>query len=176
MKKIIAIMLILIFCMIPAGCGSSDVKTDESQPVSDEKADAVREEVVNLVNNEFPAISEKRDSAVQVFNDFFSEGDSADRDVWGPKLTDAVNEYDQYLLRLKSIGTTTEEGTGLLSLYVGSAELQFKAMQDIADATNEMDSDKLNSARSSLAESHDMMDEYDRKLLEICNKYGILIN
>lgn len=175
-KKIWAAVLTMAFLILPlSGCGSKSDTTTEGQ---NSDGASVQEEVVKMVNEDLPSIAADRDKAVAAYNAYFeSEPTASASDAWKNTLqNDALVSYDTYLANLGNITYQNQEVESLKDLYQQSAELQRDAIQDVVDALNSADSEKLESANVKIHNSMVYLKQYEDGLKSLCDQYGIVCN
>lgn len=167
MKKklyIFAITAVMVFSF--AGCG----KKGKNEAV-DVKAD-----VIEFVNEELAAIDEKRSSAVDVYNSYFSDK-KVNLDIF---LSDmervAIPNMEEYMKDLNAIETGTDEVENLKELYSLGAQFQLDAMNKVVLAIKEENPDYLTEASEMIKQSESYFGEYEAQLQLLAVDNGININ
>ena len=168
MKKFY-IMLITV-CMVCslAACGKKD---DDKDDYAEIKAD-----VIEFVNEELPAIEGDRNTAVSIYNSYFTS-DNTDLEHFSSDLQNtAIPAMDTYMNNLNSIEVSTDEVKALKDLYTQSAQKQLDAMKKVAASINEQNPDYLAEADTLIAESESLLLQYQTQLRTIALDAGITIN
>ncbi|MBQ9277185.1 MAG: hypothetical protein IJ224_00980 [Lachnospiraceae bacterium] len=172
MKKkfyIIAIMT-LIVCMF-TGCGK---KKEES--VSEDSNKALKDDIVEFVNNKLPSIEGDRENAVAIYNSYF-ESDDVDLAQFSSDLQGtAIPDMQNYINSLTSIDVSTDEVKNLKDLYLQSAQKQLDAMNKVAAAINEENPDYLVEADTLIKESEDLILQYQTQLRTLAMDNDIVVN
>ncbi len=170
MKKILALVLSLAMVLSFAGCG----KKDEGETSTEEGAVAVQEEIVQLVNVDLPGLADKRDSAVAIYNDYFSDSASKDSETWKNQLeNEALASYNEYLESLNNLNYENAEVINLRDLFIKSSESQRDAIQYVVNAISDVSTDNLDLAQESIKDSETYMKMYQEELKSLCEKYNI---
>ena len=172
-KKFMAFIIALAMVLVIAGCGKKEddaaVETDNGSSSA-----SVQEEIVKLVNTDLPGIAGDRDSAVNVYNQYFADGADQDSEAWKTKLeTEALVSYDTYLDNLKALSYENAEVNNLKDLYVKSSEGQRDAIQHVVNAISEVNTDELDAAQQSITDSQTYLKMYQDELTRLCESYGI---
>ncbi|SEQ55605.1 hypothetical protein SAMN02910369_02010 [Lachnospiraceae bacterium NE2001] len=172
-KKFMAFIIALAMVLVIAGCGKKEddaaVETDNGSSSA-----SVQEEIVKLVNTDLPGIAGDRDSAVNVYNQYFADGADQDSEAWKTKLeTEALVSYDTYLDNLNALSYENAEVNNLKDLYVKSSEGQRDAIQHVVNAISEVNTDELDAAQQSITDSQTYLKMYQDELTRLCESYGI---
>jgi hypothetical protein len=153
-----------------AGCGS---KTSEE--AADPYAE-LRNEVVTFVNEDLAAISSERDEAVSVYNAYFTS-DNKEPDAFLSTLNnDAIPKMQNFVNELDAIETTSEEVTNLKNLYLQGSQKQLDAMNKVAQAISEENTDYLTEADTDITDSKSYFTQYESQLKLIAIDCNITIN
>ncbi len=171
MKKklhIIALTACLVLSM--AGCGK---KKEEATEASNS---ALKDDVVEFVNVELPAIEGDRDNAVAIYNSYFTS-DNVNLEQFSSDLQNtAIPDMETYIANLTNIEVSTDEVKSLKDLYLQSAQKQLDAMNKVAESINEQDPDLLTEADGLIKESEDLIVQYQTQLRTIALDNDITIN
>lgn len=167
MKKklyIFALTAVMVFSF--AGCGKKG---------KDEAVD-VKADVIEFVNEELSAIDEKRSSAVDVYNSYFSDK-KVNLDIF---LSDmervAIPNMEEYMKELDAIETSTDEVANLKELYSLGAQFQLDAMNKVVLAIKEENPEYLTEASEMITQSESYFGEYKAQLQLLAVENGISIN
>ena len=170
-KKFMTFFLALSMVLLLVGCGK---KEEEAASTDDSATASVQEEVVKFVNTDLPAIAGDRDSAVNVYNQYFTQESDQDSEAWRSKLeTEALASYNSYLDKLNALSYENAEVNNLKDLYVKSSEGQRDAIQHVINAISEVNTDELDAAQQCITDSETYLKMYQDELTRICNSYGI---
>ena len=101
-KKFMTFLLALSMVLLFVGCGKKDEEEVATEAAAGTKS--VQEEIVQFVNTDLPAIAADRDSAVNIYNQYFADGSDQDSEAWRSKLeTEALVSYNTYLDNLNAL-------------------------------------------------------------------------
>ncbi len=171
-KKFMTFLLALSMVLLFVGCGKKDEEEVATEAAAGAKS--VQEEIVQFVNTDLPAIAADRDSAVNIYNQYFADGSDQDSEAWRSKLeTEALVSYNTYLDNLNALTYENAEVNNLKDLYVKSSEGQRDAIQHVINAIAEVNTDELDAAQQSITDSETYLTMYQDELTRICNSYGI---
>lgn len=150
-----------------AGCGKN----------KEEDATAkLRDEVVTFVNEDLASISAERDEAVAVYNNYFTS-DNKEPDVFLDSLNnDAIPKMQSFIDDLNAIETESDEVTNLKNLYLQGSQKQLDAMNKVAQAITEENTDYLSEADDDIAESKSYFTQYESALKLLAIDCNITIN
>ncbi|MGN0151006.1 MAG: hypothetical protein ACI39Q_00910 [Wujia sp.] len=155
-KKIYAAALTLMLACAVVGCGKKEDKDDPKA--------AVRQDVVEFVNDELPAISADRDHALGVYNSYFENDDVDIKSFLSDLQNTAIPEMETYITNLSAIEVATDEVTGLKDLYVQCAQKQCDAMKMVASAIEEENPEFLTQADEMISEASGLLTQYESQL------------
>ena len=177
MKRRSAILLLcLMACFMLAACGSKEEATTTAASASEqvtqgttEATVTLQQEILSFVGQQLPAIEAERNEAVSLFNSYFTENGEKDSDKWMAILSEqALPKYDSYLEKLNGITVVHEDVASLKKLYVESADLQRAAIEDVINAIRNVDTSLLEYAQKKVDDSHIKLQEYEKKLRDLC--------
>ena len=172
MKKkfyIIAIMT-FILCLF-TGCGKK-----KEEAADDNSNSALKDDIVEFVNNKLPAIEGDRENAIAIYNSYF-ETDDVNLEQFSSDLQGtAIPQMQNYINSLTAIEVSTDEVKNLKDLYLQSAQKQLDAMNKVAAAINEENPDYLTEADSLIKESEDLILQYQTQLRTLALDNDIVIN
>lgn len=172
MKKkfyIIAIMT-LVLCLF-TGCGKK-----KEEAADDNSNSALKDDIVEFVNNKLPAIEGDRENAIAIYNSYF-ETDDVNLEQFSSDLQGtAIPQMQNYINSLTAIEVSTDEVKNLKDLYLQSAQKQLDAMNKVAAAINEENPDYLTEADSLIKESEDLILQYQTQLRTLALDNDIVIN
>lgn len=169
-KKIGLIALAVSMVGLLAGCGSKKKEEEKNDPNA-----AIRNEIVSFVNEELPAISQGRDEAISVYNQY-STGNT-DPQQFKTALTDeAIPKMQTFVDSLTAIETKTQQVSDLKNLYLAGSQKQLDAMNKVLAAINEENPDYLSEADDFITESNTFFAQYESQLRLFSVDYGITIN
>jgi hypothetical protein len=151
------------------GCGKKSV--DDSDPYA-----AIRDEVVTFVNEDLAAISAERDEAVAVYNDYFTSDNKEPEAFLETLNNDAIPKMQSFVDELTNIETTTDEVTELKNLYLQGSQKQLDAMNKVAAAITEENTDYLTEADNDITESKSYFTQYESQLKLLAIDCNITIN
>lgn len=180
MKKkllIIGILTLSLACM--SGCGkkkkSSDATT-EIASTTDSQAEATadaKSELIKLVNTDIPSLSEKKDSAIDVYNSYFS-ADGPKLDKYADKIkNEAMPDMKAYIDGLEALDYQADEVKALRDLCVESAKKQYEAIELVVKAIEDKDDSKLKDADKCVTESKELEKKYQDEVKKLANSLGI---
>ena len=171
MKKKLYIMALLV-CILSMFTGCGKKKEEES---SDPNA-VLKDDIIEFVNNKLPAIEGDRDNAVAIYNSYFST-DNVNLEQFSSDLQGtAIPSMETYITNLNNIEVKTDEVKALKDLYLQSAQKQLDAMNKVAAAINEQNPDYLTEADTLIAESENLILQYQTQLRTLAMDAGITIN
>lgn len=172
MKKkfyIIAIMT-LVLCLF-TGCGKK-----KEEETADNSNNALKDDIVEFVNNKLPSIEGDRENAIAIYNSYF-ETDDVNLEQFSSDLQGtAIPQMQNYINSLTAIEVSTDEVKNLKDLYLQSAQKQLDAMNKVAAAINEENPDYLTEADSLIKESEDLILQYQTQLRTLALDNDIVIN
>jgi hypothetical protein len=172
-KKLIVFLMAAMMMLSICGCGKEE---EEEVTTQEEAVVTVQDEVVKLVNTDLPGLAADRDSAVSVYNEYFSENSDTDSETWKSKLeSEALVSYNTYLDNLNALTYENAEVNNLKDLYVKSSEGQRDAIQHVINAITDVNTDELDLAQQSINDSETYLTMYEDELKRICESYGIEI-
>lgn len=167
-KLYIISMMVCLICLV-TGCGKKK-KTD------DDPSAAVKDDVVEFVNEKLPAIEGDRDNAVAIYNSYF-QSENVDLEQFSSDLQGtAIPAMETYINNLSNIEVSTDEVKELKDTYLQSAEKQLEAMNKVAASINEQNPDYLTEADALIKESENLIVQYQTQLRTIAMDTGITIN
>lgn len=171
MKKKLYIMALMV-CIISmfTGCGKK-----KEEDTSDPNA-AIKEDIIEFVNNKLPAIEGDRNNAVAIYNSYFESGDVNIEQFSSELQGTAIPAMETYITNLTNIEVKTDEVRALKDLYLQSAQKQLDAMNKVAAAINEQNPDYLTEADALIEESEDLILQYQTQLRTIAMDTGITVN
>lgn len=168
-KKILAITLLFSITAAFCACG-------KESPAEETTENLVKKDVVEFVAQELPAIKEQRDSAIGIYNSYFST-ENADVEAFKESLkNDAIPGMEKYLEELNAIETSTDPVTELKGIYCQSAQRQYDAMKMVLSALEGENADYLTQAQNLVSESEEFMKQYKDKLSSIAKDNDITLN
>ncbi|MBQ8914356.1 MAG: DUF3053 family protein [Lachnospiraceae bacterium] len=169
MKKIyITLITVCMICLL-AACGKKE--EDEKDNYAEIKAD-----VIEFVNEELPAIEGDRNTAISIYNSYFTTEDVKIEQFSSDLQNTAIPTMETYMNNLNNIEVSTDEVKALKDLYVQSSQKQLDAMNKVAASINEQNPDYLTEADSLIAESENLLLQYQTQLRTIALDAGITIN
>ena len=128
MRKFLTLLLSVILVLGMIGCGKKQEEVTEE--VVQEDFSAIKKEIVQMVNNDIPSIAHDRDSAVEIYNNYFKKGANIDSETWLGQLEgDALVSYDRYMKNLEALTYQSSEVMSLKDIFVKSASSQRDAIQ-----------------------------------------------
>lgn len=175
-KGIQGVLLLLAAVLIFWGCGSSGRENTAASPTD---GAVEKQEILQLVNTDLPAIAPDRDHAVELYNSYFSgsRATAGDAESWLEKLqNDALTSYDRYLQNLDQLQYESKEVNELKALYRNCASLQRDAIQQVVNALQSSDSQGLDKAKQDISDSEVYLKQYEDMLKKLCQKNGITIS
>ena len=168
MKKRLYIgVLTLALCCFAVGCGDKKEK--------DPKAE-LRADIVEFVNEELPSIKADRDSAVAIYNNYFTADDVSVEAFAADLRANAIPTMETYIVNLTAVEVSTDEVEGLKNLYLQSAQKQYEAMNKVASAIEEQNTDYLTEADVLINESKSLLTQYESQLKILAFDNDITIN
>jgi hypothetical protein len=166
-KKICVLMAGFSIITGLVGCG----KKSEDDPYAD-----IREEVVSFVNEDLASISSDRDDAVAIYNDYFTS-DNKEPQVFLDSLNnEAIPKMQTFVDNLTAIETESDEVANLKSLYLQGSQKQLDAMNKVALAITEENTDYLTEADNDISESKSYFTQYESALKLLAIDCNITIN
>lgn len=169
-KKLYIITLVALALCLFTGCGKKKEETTE------DPNKALKDEVVEFVNNKLPAIEKDRDNAVAIYNSYF-ESEDVDLEQFSTELQGtAIPAMQTYVDNLTAIEVSTDEVKALKDLYLQSATKQLEAMNKVAAAINEENPDYLSEADQLIKESEDLILQYQTQLRTLAMDNNIVVN
>lgn len=153
-KKIYALLMMIMLVLLAAGCGKKE---------EDKKSD-VKSDVLNFVNKELPAIEDKKNTAINIYNSYFENENVDIRIFLNDMETTAIPSMKAYLDELEAIETATDEVNDLKELYSLSCQLQYDAMNKVVLAIKEENSDYLTDASGMITQSETYLAQYEQEL------------
>ena len=110
-KKLYIITLVALALCLFTGCGKKKEETTE------DPNKALKDEVVEFVNNKLPAIEKDRDNAVAIYNSYF-ESEDVDLEQFSTELQGtAIPAMQTYVDNLTAIEVSTDEVKALKEHY-----------------------------------------------------------
>ncbi len=185
-KRILTVILTLTAAVSLVACGgkgdstTAETKADgsgkEATTAVTDVNKLVKDELVQFINVDIPSIASERDTAVAIYNAYFTEGVS-NQDEWLEKLkNEAVVDYEVYLQSLKNLSYQSTEVQELQSTYIAVAQPQFEAIKYVISAIENKDVSQLDAAKDQIDSSYYYLKQYNEQLEQVCQKYGIKIN
>ena len=169
-KRILLIVLTMAMAVIFAGCGKKETALEIETGAN------VQQEIVQLVNTDLPALAEKRNKAVGIYNDYFKDGASLDSETWKQQLeNEALASYDEYIDGLDKLIYNNSEVVNLKNMYSKVAGSEKEAIGYVIEAINDFDSSKLDQAKQSIKDSKTYLSMYEQELKSLCDKYNITV-
>lgn len=167
-KKIYLATLVLTIACAMVGCGK---KEKQETTEADVKSD-----VVEFVNEELPGIKTSVDQAVGVYNAYFAAEEKPELAEFKSQLeTDAIPVMETAIVDLNAVEVATTEVTELKSLYLQSIQKEFEAMKMVVSAIDGENADYLTQADGLIAESQELMNQYQTKLQTLAGEQGIAV-
>jgi hypothetical protein len=168
-KKICVIMAGFSLITGLVGCGKGNSEDDDPYA-------ALREEVVSFVNEELASISADRDDAVAIYNDYFTS-DNKEPQVFLDSLNnEAIPKMQTFVDNLTAIETESDEVANLKDLYLQGSQKQLDAMNKVALAITEENTDYLTEADNDISESKSYFTQYESALKLLAIDCNITIN
>jgi hypothetical protein len=169
MKNVCFVATGLLLVMGLAGCGSKSEEEDD--PYAE-----LRDEVVTFVNEKLASISSERDEAVAVYNEYFTSDNKEPEAFLATLNNDAIPKMQNFVDELNAIETTSEEVTNLKNLYLQGSQKQLDAMNKVAAAITEENTDYLTEADNDITDSKSFFTQYESQLKLIAIDCNITIN
>jgi hypothetical protein len=152
-----------------AGCGKEAVEEEDTSA-------AIRDEVVSFVNEDLAAISPERDEAVAVYNDYFTSDNKEPQAFLETLNNDAIPKMQGFVDELTAVETESDEVANLKSLYLQGSQKQLDAMNKVAQAISEENTDYLTEADDDITESKSYFTQYESALKLLAIDCNITIN
>ncbi len=172
-KRIYLVGLILALSCAIFGCGKKKSDDDSSETQIE---NAAKDDILEFVNVELPAIKSNHENAIAIYNEYFESGEDKDLEKYLTSLNGtAIPAMDIYMSDLAAIEVTSSEVTELKKLLTDEATKQKEAMQCVADAITNQDSDYLVKADEAIDLARESRVQYEDKLIEYANANGITI-
>ncbi len=166
-KKIYIVAMILALSATLCGCGKKEEKEDTA---------SVRDDVIEFVNQELPAIEADRNSAIAVYNSYFVS-DDVDLDLFVSNMnSSAIPSMETYISNLTAIEVATDEVVILKNMCLQCAQKQHDAMKKVVLAIEEQNPDYLSEAEGLISEAETTMAEYQEELKAIAADNNITIS
>lgn len=164
-KKLYMMALVVVLAVLATGCGKKDSKKD-----------VLRNDIVEFVNEELPAIQADRDNAIDIYNSYFT-AENADMDKFLADLKDnALTDMETYIANLSAIEVSTDEVAELKELYLQSSRKQYEAMKLVISAIEGEKPEYLTQADGLIEESRSLLIQYESQLKLLAVDNGITIN
>jgi hypothetical protein len=152
-----------------AGCGKEAAGEEDTSA-------AIRDEVVSFVNEDLAAISPERDEAVAVYNDYFTSDNKEPQAFLETLNNDAIPKMQSFVDELTAVETESDEVANLKSLYLQGSQKQLDAMNKVAQAISEENTDYLTEADDDITESKSYFTQYESALKLLAIDCNITIN
>lgn len=165
-KKIYMLAMIALMAVSVIGCGKS--KKDDSSKL--------KNDVLEFVNEELPAIEGDRSTAISIYNSYFETEKVDIKQFMEDMEANAIPSMQQYIDKLNAIETDTAEVEELKELYALAAQLQYDAMNKVVLAIKEENSDYLSEAQTMISQADTYYGEYKAKLQLLAVDNDIKIN
>lgn len=166
-KKIYMLALSLAFACAVIGCGKNK---------AEDPSTALKNDIVEFVNEELPAIKEERDNAINTYNAYFSS-ENMDLNAFLNDLNStAIPGMEAYIEKLSAIEVSTEEVAALKDLYLQSSRKQYEAMRLVVSAIESENPEYLTQADTLIAESDSLLIQYESQLKILAVDNGITID
>ncbi len=172
MKKKICILLtgMMIACSLMA-CGK-----DKNGNTKVDDANIVQEDLVEFINDELPGISADKDSALSVYNSYFTGADIDNAALVADLKNNAIPSMETYISNLNAIEVETTEVQEIKQLYLMGIQKQYEAMKMVVNAIESEMPDYLVQAEALIVEAQLYMKDYEAKVVEIASNNQITIN
>lgn len=159
MKKILAVILTALLCILPlAAC---------------EKKDPVRDDLLNYLNNQFPAIAEQ-DSTVYAAYVAAIQAKDATNETLAAAFGDTIIPGMEALIEAaKTVAPATSEVAELHAVYVESLTVKLEGYNLILQAAKENSNDILASANEKIQASNTAEDQYYSSLEELKDAHNV---
>lgn len=164
-KKIYALFMMVMLVLLAAGCGKKE----------QEKKSDVKSDILNFVNKELPAIEDKKNTAINIYNSYFENENVDIRIFLNDMETTAIPSMKTYMDELDAIETATDEVKDLKDLYSLSCQLQYDAMNKVVLAIKEENSDYLTDASVMITQSETYLAQYEQELKALAAENDITI-
>lgn len=181
MKKKFLLICLAVTCVFNlAACGKrKDIKMEMPSATASSAIDnTLQEELVKFVGTDLLKANQKRQDAVNIYNNYFkaSSSDASQDDLFAKLTTEALPKYDEYIKDIEALTYTSKEVTELKNLYLESAKYQRDAIQQVINSITNKDETILDKAAEDISKSKEALKKYEDKLKEICEKNEIIIN
>ena len=172
MKKKICILLtgVMIACSLIA-CGK-----DKSEEAKVDETNAVQEDLVEFINDELPGIAADKDSALSIYNSYFTGSDIDNAALVADLKNNAIPSMETYITNLNAIEVETTEVQEIKQLYLMGIQKQYEAMKMVVNAIESEIPDYLVQAEALIVEAQLYMKDYETKVVEIAASNQITIN
>lgn len=167
-KKLYIFMTVIALGASLCACGK---KKSESGASNSE----LRDDIIEFVNEELPAVKSDRESAVATYNKYFDDSEVDLQAYLGELKDTAIPTYESYISSLEAIDVSTDEVKELKNLYILSAQKQLDAMKLVAEAIETQNADLLSEANASIEESKTALNDYNTKLRSLAQTNNIEI-
>lgn len=165
-KKIYILAFVMVFAVLTVGCGKK----------KDSPEDVLKNDIVEFVNEELPAIQADRDNAIDIYNSYFAE-EYVDMDKFLADLkNNALTDMETYIANLSAIEVSTDEVAALKDLYLQSSRKQYEAMKLVISAIEGENPEYLTQADGLIQESKSLLTQYESQLKILAVDNGITIN
>lgn len=180
MKKKLLIAGILVLSMAcMSGCGKKkksagdNTETASSTDSQTEVAVDSKSELMKLVNEDIPSLSDKRDAALEIYNSYFS-ADGPKLDKYADKIkNEALPNMKSYIDGLDALNYQADEVKALRDLCVESAKKQYEAIELVSKAIEDKDDSKLKDADKCVNESKELDKKYQDEVKKLAASLGI---
>jgi len=169
-KKLYMLMLTIVMVVCVCGC-----KKEKKEETTDTK-NVLKEDIVEFVNTELPAIKDKRDTAIGIYNSYFSSESKDLKTFLSDLNTKALPGMEEYITELSAIEVATSEVSNLKDLYLQSSRKQYEAMVLVVSAIEGENPNYLSQADSLIAESEALLIQFDSQLKLLSSENNITIN
>lgn len=172
MKKKICLLLtgMMLACSLMA-CGK-----DKSGEAKVDDANAVQEDLVEFINDELPGIAADKDSALTIYNSYFTGSDIDNAALVADLKNNAIPSMETYITNLNAIEVETTEVQEIKQLYLMGIQKQYEAMKMVVNAIESEIPDYLVQAEALIVEAQLYMKDYEAKVVEIASNNQITIN
>ncbi len=165
-KKLFAVIFTFVLACAAVGCGKKE----------DDAKTKIQRDVVTFVNESLPAISSDRDTAIAIYNTYFTAEDIDLQNFLGQLQDEAIPYMETYIANLTAIETQTDEVAALKDLYLQCAQKQCDAMKMVASAIEEENPEFLTQAETMIADAASYLNQYESELRLLAIDNDITIN
>lgn len=170
-KKLYVVGLAVALACCAFGCGKK-AEDNQEAAVVDVKAD-----VVTFVNEKLSAAKAYQDSAIMIYNSYFSEDNTQDLAAFRESLeSTAIPAMENCVNTINGIEVATEEVSAMKAIYLQSVQKEQAALKMVVSAIDGENPEYLTQADSLITESANLMKEYQSQLDKIAAEQGIIVN